>query len=42
MAVRSTEIEERIIDGLSVGTPLAVHCRELGIGRTTVYDWTAS
>jgi hypothetical protein len=39
MVERSTSIEERIIEGLSQGTPLAVLCRELGVGRRTVYDW---
>jgi hypothetical protein len=40
MAERSPEIEKRIIDGLSVGTPLAVLCRESGMPhRSSVYDW---
>ena len=39
MAERSPEIEQKIIKGISHGTPLAVLCRELGVGRRTVYDW---
>ncbi len=37
--VRTAEIDEAIIAGLSQGKPLAEICREHDIGRSTVYDW---
>lgn len=37
---RTPEVEQRIIEGLSAGTPLAVICREPDMPETrTVYDW---
>ncbi|WP_152663975.1 terminase small subunit protein [Sphingomonas sp. SRS2] len=37
--VRTPEIDEAIISGLSEGKPLAEICRDKDIGRSTVYDW---
>lgn len=37
--VRSAEIENAIILGLSEGIPLTVICRDLGIGYSTVGLW---
>lgn len=39
MSERTPEIESEIIERLSAGEPLAAICRDLGIGRRTVYDW---
>lgn len=40
--IRTPDIDEAIISGLSEGTPLTVICRSLGIGLSTVYDWRDS
>jgi predicted secreted protein len=38
--IRTDEIDERIVDGLSAGTPLRVLCREDGMPSwRTVYHW---
>lgn len=37
--VRTPELDERILDGISRGIPLAELCRTEGIDRTIVYDW---
>lgn len=39
VTVRTPEIIDAIIAGLSEGTPLTIICRGLGIGLSTVYDW---
>lgn len=39
VTVRTPEIDEAIIAGLSNGIPLAQLVRELGVGLSTVYDW---
>lgn len=39
-SIRTPEIEQRILEGLSDGIPLAVMCRQDDMpGVTTVYDW---
>jgi hypothetical protein len=37
--VRTTEIDDAIVNGLCEGTPLAQLARELGVGLSTIYDW---
>lgn len=37
--VRTPEIDEAIVAGISQGIPLAQICRDLGIDRSIVYDW---
>lgn len=37
--MRSREVENEIVERLSLGEPLAVICRSMNIGRRTVYDW---
>lgn len=39
VSVRSPEIEDAIIAGLTAGRPLTELCREQEIGVRTVYDW---
>lgn len=39
MTVRTTQIDEAIIAGLSSGITLRELCRTHGIGKSTVYDW---
>jgi hypothetical protein len=39
-SLRTPEVEKRILDGLTAGTPLAVICRGEGMPHPhTVYDW---
>lgn len=39
VTVRTPEIDETIIDGISQGKPLSEICREVGISRAVVYVW---
>jgi hypothetical protein len=39
VTVRTPEIDEAIVSGISQGIPLAQICRGIGIDRTIVYDW---
>jgi len=36
---RTPEIEETVLRALSVGTPLSVVCRQVGVDRVTWYNW---
>lgn len=37
--IRSPELAEVLIAGISEGIPLRQLCREQGVGKTAVYDW---